>query len=117
MNNIDELKALIRAGSVKNIAEFGGNKLGLPAPYIVIVPGPAAPDRQAYQVWAHFPIGQNRELEDYVKEELPDLIGAAKNNCGQCKYKSNATYDGVSVDAGDNTLRAGKVFYLTMIIV
>jgi hypothetical protein len=115
MNNTDELKELIRAGSVKNVAEFGGNKLGLPAPYAVITPGPAAPDRQAYQVWAHFPIGMNKEIEEYVKVELPALIGAAKNNCGQRKYKSNGTYDGVGVDAADNTLRAGKVFYTPLI--
>lgn len=116
MNPLEELAALIKEGSVKNIAAFGGNRLGLPSPYVVIVPLPAAPDRQAYQIWAHFAIGQNREIETYVKEELPALIWKKRNCFGQKKYKSNATYDGVSVDGGDNTLRAGKVFYLPLII-
>jgi hypothetical protein len=103
-------------GSVKNVTEYGAAKLGMPTPYCVIVPSPAPPDRQAYQIWAHFAIGKIGELEKYVKEELPALIGAARNNCGQRKYKSNNTYDAVSVDQGDNTLRAGKVFWLPLII-
>jgi hypothetical protein len=116
VTNLAELKALVQAGSVKNVAEYGGSKLGLPVPYCVIVPTPAFPDRQAYQIWAHFPVGQNEELEAYVKRELPALVWAAKNNCGQRKYKSNSTYDGITVDQGDNTLRAGKVFWLPLII-
>lgn len=116
MNPLEELADLIKAGSVKYVTAFGGSKLGLPVPYVVIVPLPAAPDRQAYQIWAHFSIGQNREIEEYVKYELPALIWKKRNHFGQKKYKSNATYDGVSVDAGDNTLKAGKVFYLPLII-
>jgi hypothetical protein len=116
MNPLEELTCLIKAGSVKNVTQFGGNKLGLPSPYVVVTPLPAAPDRQAYQIWAHFPIGQNEEIETYVKEELPALIWKKRNRFGQKKYKSNATYDGVSVDGGDNTLRAGKTFYLPLII-
>jgi hypothetical protein len=116
VNPLEELTCLIKAGSVKHVSAFGANKLGLPVPYVVIVPLPAAPDKQAYQIWAHFAIGQNKEIEIYVKEELPALIWARKNAFGQKKYKSNATYDGVSVDGGDNTLRAGKVFFLPLII-
>jgi hypothetical protein len=116
MNPLEELAGLIKKGSVKNIAAFGENKLGLPTPYVVILPLPAAPDKQAYQIWAHFSIGKNKEIEEYVKSELPALIWAKRNLFGQKKYKSNASYDGVSVDGGDNTLRAGKVFYLPLII-
>lgn len=116
MNALEELKQLIKAGSVKHVCEFGDNKLPPPKPYIVIVPGPQAPDRQAYQIWAHFEIGHNDEIEEYVKFELPELVFAAKNILRQNKFKSNGTYDGVSVDAGDNTLRAGKMFYLPLII-
>jgi hypothetical protein len=116
MNHLEELADLIKAGSVKNITSFGGNKLGLPAPYVVIVPLPAAPDKQAFQIWAHFSISQNNEIEAYVKGELPRLIFSKKNLFGQPKYKSNATYDGVSVDGGDNTLKAGKVFYIPLIL-
>jgi hypothetical protein len=116
MNHEEELAMLIKAGSVKNVTAFGGNKLGLPTPYVVIVPLPAAPDKQAYQIWAHFSIGQNKEIETYVKGELPRLIFSKKNLFGQSKYKSNSSYDGVSVDQGDNTLRAGKVFYLPLIM-
>lgn len=116
MSEIEELKALIEAGSVKNITAFGKAKLGLPVPYVVIVPGPAFPDRRAYQVWAHFAVGQNEALENYVLYELPRLVGEAKNCCMQDKYKTNGSYDGVGVDQGDNTLRAGMTFYLPLIL-
>lgn len=116
MSELEELKTLIEAGSVKNVTAFGKSKLGLPVPYCVIVPGPAAPDRRAYQVWAHFAVGQNDALEEYVLTELPRLVGAMKNCCAQDKYKTNGTYDGVSVDAGDNTLRAGMTFYTPLIM-
>jgi hypothetical protein len=113
VNPLEELAELIRAGSVKYVATYGDNKLGLPTPYVVIVPKPSPPNKQAYQIWAHFAIGQNKEIETYVKEELPALIWARKNAFGQKKYKSNGTYDGVSVDGGDNTLRVGRIFYTT----
>jgi hypothetical protein len=116
MNPLEELAELIKKGSVKNVTAFGANKLGLPTPYVVILPLPAAPDKQAFQIWAHFSISQNKEIETYVKEELPALIWARKNYFGQSKYKSNASYDGISVDGGDNTSRVGKVFYLPLII-
>jgi hypothetical protein len=116
IDRIAQIKNLLKNGSVKTVTGFGENKLGRPTPYCVIVPGSEPPNRESYQIWAHFAVGENAALEQYVKEELPALMREAVDNYGAPLFETNGSYDGVSVDGGDNTLRAGKVFYLPLII-
>jgi hypothetical protein len=106
-----ELENQIKTGSVKNIASFGAKKLGLPTPYVVIIPAPAVPDKIEFQIWAHFPIGKERDIQNYVLQELPDILGAIKNPCGQNIFKIFNFFDGMSVDQADNTLRMGFSVY------
>jgi hypothetical protein len=111
-----QIAGLLRNGSVKNITSFGNGKLAIPTPYCVIVPSNAPPNREAFQIWAHFELGRNIALERYVKEELPELMKEALDNYGAPLFESDRSYDGVSLDTTDNTLRAGKVFYLPLIM-
>jgi hypothetical protein len=115
MNLQEALQNQIKTGSVKQITAFGANKLGLPVPYVVIVPEPAAPDKLAFQIWAHFAIGQEREIQTYVLEELPDILGALKNPCGQNVFKIFNFFDGLRVDQADNTLRMGFAVYTPLV--
>jgi hypothetical protein len=116
IDRIGQITRLLKNGSVKNVTSYGNNKLGMPAPYCVIVPAAAPPDREAFQIWAHFQIGYNKELEAYVKEELPALMKEELDNCGAPLFETNKSYDGVSLDTTDNTLRAGKAFFLPLVI-
>jgi hypothetical protein len=111
-----QITGLLKNGSVKTVAGYGAGKLGLPTPYCVIVPSAAPPDREAFQIWAHFALGENVELERYVKEELPALMREAIDNFGAPLFETNGSYDGVSLDTTDNTLRAGKAFFLPLVI-
>jgi hypothetical protein len=116
IDRLAQIKGLLLNGSVKNITSFGASKLKMPAPYCVIRPAPSPPNREAFQIWAHFEIGWNAALEEYVKEELPALMREAKDKYGAPLFETNQSYDGVGLDEGDNTLRAGKIFYLPLVI-
>jgi hypothetical protein len=116
IDRVAQIKDLLKNGSVKHITAFGNLKKSMPTPYVVICPSSEGTGKESFQIWAHFAIGQNAELETYVKEELPALMREAIDNYGAPLFETNGSYDGVSLDAGDNTLRAGKVFYLPLVI-
>ena len=113
---VEKLKELIKNGSIKNVSNFGERKLALPLPNITITPEPEPKNQQAYTIWAEFAIGKEKELETYIKFELPQLVFAEKNLLGQSVFKSNGSYIGVVANPERGSIRAGKTFFLPLII-
>lgn len=112
MGELDELKELVKTGSVQFVSEFGDSAIGRPKPYAVIKPSKLADGKRSYRITAHFAIGENKKIEEYVNCELPELIFASRNIIGQSKYKIIPNFEGVIVDPGDNTLSMSREFFI-----
>jgi hypothetical protein len=99
-------------GQGVSVTAFGGSPKLLPAPYVVITPAPGVNDGEAFQLWAHFPIGREKELRSFIRVELPGAARLLKDRfTGKVIFPRIGNFDGVSVDQNDNTLRAGITLY------
>jgi hypothetical protein len=116
MTLIEELKILIEAGSVKNVALFADGLQPPAPPYVVIKPEPLAPGKQKFTCYVHFIEGRLEEAEEYIKTDLYTLISRSRNSCGQRKFKSDQTWTGPMVDQQTNTLVYMRSFWLPLII-
>jgi hypothetical protein len=113
---IEELKMLIEAGSVKNVALFADGLQPPAPPYVVLKPESHTPDKQKFTCYVHFIEGRLEAAEEYVKRDLYALVSRSRNSCGQCKFKSDRTWTGPMVDQQTNTLVYMRSFWVPLII-
>lgn len=119
MPDMDNLVADIKMGSVKSVFEYGESRLARPLPRVVVVPGNGASgDTYTWQIWADFPVEKPRELDRYVRGELPFLLSFRRDSCGKKVWRYGNNYDGVMTgqDGSQNYLRAGLAVKLPKVL-
>jgi hypothetical protein len=117
---IDDLALLLQQiktaqawpGQGISVTSFGSSSKLMPVPYVTVTPAPGVNDGEAFQLWAHFPIGRDRELRSFIRTELPDAVRMLKESfTGKVLFPRIGNFDGAAVDQNDNTLRAGITLY------
>ena len=106
----------LKTGSIKNVLLFGDSMKQLNIPYVVVKPIFSS-DRKLWQVFAHYSIGNEDKLEEYVLYELDRLLDDPLAIDGQMVYvKAAGTLSGPYVDEGNNTLAMSRDYFIPLTV-
>jgi hypothetical protein len=75
-------------------------------------------DTYSFQIWVYFPIGQQKELDKYMKDELPLLLADRRDNWRKRVWRHSNNYDSATVaqEGSQTFLRAGLVVVTPKVI-
>ena len=112
---ITKIVAQLKTGSIKNVVAFGAPSLPAP-PYVVVKPERDGIGRgRAYRIIAHFMPGQNIFLEDYVFNELSNLLDnftARSRHNNYNRLLTEQDYTDIITSNDDKTISMERVFLL-----
>ena len=111
----------LKEGSIKTVILFGDSEKMPPPPYIVVKPEPGFNnDRQNYRIIVHRVQGENDLSEDYIFNELPELL--TKNNWLETdsgkkfRVMNNSDWYGPIALNDDGTIAYERIFYAPRLI-
>lgn len=111
---ITKIVEQLKTGSIKNVYAFGQITTTPEAPYIIVKPE-AVQDLRNFRIFVHYPPAYNLDIEDYVFNELSDLL---KNFQATDRYgntvtvKDNESYTDLVTDNDDKTISMERTFYV-----
>ena len=112
---IDKIVTQLKTGTIKNVVPFGGSKLPAP-PYIVVKPETDPLNRGiVYFINVHMQPGQQIFLEDYVNEDISDLLddfGSTTRHGNYNKLMTEEEFSVIIMDNDDGTISMGRRFLL-----
>jgi len=104
----------LQTGDVTNVVQYGTERLPRP-PYVVVRPERDPFRGRALRIIAHYLPDQQRFLEDYVFNKLPDLLSGYEGDTDEgVHFKVEATDEYTDIIAGndDGTISMERVFLL-----
>jgi hypothetical protein len=115
---IDKIVAKLKTGDIKNVIPFGNDRP--PAPYVVVGESYTARGVE-YSVWAHFKKGQQLFLEDYMREDLSDLLDGFSvttrhGNHNKLESLTDFGISGIITNNDDGTISRERRFLMPSIL-
>lgn len=105
----------LKTGSIKNVVPYGVEQLPAP-PYVVVRPESDTADRgRAFRIIVHMQPGQNIFLENYVFNDLSDLLDNFASRSRHNNYNVLLTeniYSDIITSNDDGTISMERVFLL-----
>jgi hypothetical protein len=105
----------LKTGTIKNVAPFGSKKLPAP-PYVVVKPERDPLNRgRMYRIIVHYKPGQNKWLEDYITNDLTDLLDNFSAYSRHGNYNTLLTendYTDIVIDNDDGSISMERTFLL-----
>ena len=110
---ITKIVAQLKTGSVTNVVPFGMG--AMPAPPYTVVKLERDPTGAGtlYRIIAHYNPGQITFLEDYIQNEVPDLLDDFATTTRHGNYQKMELMDewgGIITDNDDKTISMEKIF-------
>ncbi len=110
-----KIVAQLKTGSIERVVQFGVEQLPEP-PYVVVKPEKDPFNRgRRYRIIAHFKPGQNIWLEDYIFNELTDLLDNFSTESRHGNYNTLLTendYNDIVINNDDKTISMERIFLL-----
>ena len=103
----------LKTGSVKNVVPFGIATMPA-APYVVVKPESGVGER-SFLIIAHFKAGQNILLEDYIFNEVSELLKnfvTTDRHGNNVRIKDADKYTDIVVENDDSTISMERIFYV-----
>jgi hypothetical protein len=103
----------LKTGSVKNVVPFGIATMPA-APYVVVKPESVVGER-SFLIIAHFKAGQNILLEDYIFNEVSELLKnfvTTDRHGNNVRIKDADKYTDIVVENDDSTISMERIFYV-----
>jgi len=117
---ITKIVEQLKTGTIKNVVPYGVEQLPAP-PYVVVRPERDMLGRgRAYRIIVHMQPGQQIFLEDYVFNDLFDLLDnftATSRNNNYNRLLTENDYTDIIISNDDGTISMERVFLLPSIIV
>lgn len=105
--------ARLKTGTVSNVVAYGQSSTLPQPPYVVVRMEPGTNQTRMARVIAHFSPGQNIFLEDYIFDELTDLLsdweGTDRNGNSFVLFTEEG-YGDIIADNDDGTISAERLF-------
>jgi hypothetical protein len=112
---IDKIVAQLKTGDIKNVIPYG-TATGNNKPYIVVRPERDAVGRgTVYRIIVHMDPGQQIFLEDYLKDDVSDLLdgfGSETRHGNYNKLETLDEYNDIIVNNDDGTISMERSFLL-----
>lgn len=113
---LTKIKERLQTGSISNVVMFGET---LPSsPYVCIKPESSPIGRQ-FRIIAHYDLGNNAALDQYIFNELPDLLADYSYTDAYGNYvtvKDSKEYTDIIADNDDTTIAMERIFYIPLIL-
>lgn len=112
---ITKIVEQLKTGSIKNVVQYGVEQLPAP-PYVVVKPerDPLTRGRM-YRIIVHYLPGQNTWLEDYIINDLTDLLDNFSAESRHGNYNTLLTendYTDIVIDNDDGSISMERTFLL-----